>query len=152
MLHCWITDLTSQSSERLLKKYVRPIQVLAEKKCSHSEGEDENVLIEPWISRRHSSFRSLCLIHPRPFLFNRLLEELNCAQLMHNKQMELNAITSEWHLYLFLSASLSRKVWNKSKLWFLALVYVFCQCCYAGGETLQNSTVIMWLQITDLSD
>lgn len=79
------------------------------KKCSHSEGEDENVLMEPWISRRRFSFPSLHWNHPRPFLFNRLLEELNCAQLMHNKQMELNAITPEWPLYLFLSAPLSLK-------------------------------------------
>ncbi|AWP19541.1 Hypothetical protein SMAX5B_000573 [Scophthalmus maximus] len=34
---------------------------------------------------------ALLLNSPRPYLDNRLLEEANCAQLMHNKQMELDA-------------------------------------------------------------
>lgn len=89
-------------SESPQEKPVQPIQeFLAQKrkkKCSHSEGENENVLMELLFS-----FPAL---HPRPFLFNRLLEELNCAQLMHNKQMEPSAIAPEWRLRLFLSEAL----------------------------------------------
>lgn len=128
-------DLTSQSEREI------PAGCLAqEEKCSHSEGEDENVVMEPWISRRSSSFPSLHSNHPRPFPFNRLLEELNCAQLMHNKQMELNA-TLHSSISISVSVPLSHKHWNKSKLW----------RCFAGGETLQSNTVITSHTISDLN-
>ncbi|KAK9538357.1 hypothetical protein VZT92_003532 [Zoarces viviparus] len=64
----------------------------------------KRVLMEPWTGRR----RLRCTGAPEAVpLLDRLLEELDGAQLMQNKQTALNAITPERRLHLF-SRRLSR--------------------------------------------
>lgn len=110
VLHCWWSRFNKSISEK---------HRLPRKHLQDTEEEEVFTLWRRWNGVNGAVDQHWN--HPRPRLSNRLLEELNCAQLMHNKQMELNAIAPERRLYLVLSASPSLKCWNKSELCFFGV-------------------------------